>query len=168
MTMRKETPEAITLAAGTTLVMFIRSGDRWEHEVRLADGRVWRSVEGPADEAGDPRWPASPPVVELSAVRTAAEPVLLGVGNAGRSHFSLSVSVCRTEPDTLLCDLACRVQEPAIWLGSTYAAVSGETRRLEAEFGTTAPATIRWAYTAGPAGLRLRSCGGSAEAGDRG
>lgn len=165
--MRKETPEAITLAARTTLVRFIRSGDRWEHEVRLADGRVWRSVEGPGAEAGDPRWPASPPIVELSAVQTFAEPVLLGVGTAGRSHFSLSVSVCRAESDTLLFDLACRAQEPAIWLGSTYAAGSGETCRLEAELGATAPATIRWAYTAGPAGLRLWTCGGSAEAGDR-
>lgn len=157
MTTRNDTPEAIELAAGTTLVVFTRSGDRWEHEVRLADGSVWRSVEGPAGEAGDPRWPASPPVVELSMVRTAAEPVLLGVGKAGRSHFSLSVSACRAEPDTLVFDLACRIQKPATWLGSTYAAASGEICRLSAERGNPPPATIRWAYTAGPAGLRLRT-----------
>lgn len=156
MTTRNDASEAIKLAAGATLVVFTRSDDRWEHEVRLADGRVWWSIEGPAAEVGDPRWPASPPVVELSEVRTAAEPALLGVGKAGRSHFSLSVSICRAEPDTLVFDLACRIQQPAVWLGSTYGTAAGETCRLSAEFGNAAPATIRWTYTAGPAGLRLR------------
>lgn len=157
MTTRNDVSEAIELTAGATLVVFTWSGDRWEQEVRLADGSVWRSVEGPAGEARDPRWPASPPVVELSLVRTAAEPVLLGVGKAGRSHFSLSVSACQAEPDTLVFDLACRIQEPAVWLGSTYATAAGETCRLRAELGNAAPATIRWAYTAGPAGFRLRA-----------
>ncbi len=167
MTTRNDTPEALELAAGATRVVFTRSGDRWEHAVRLADGSVWQSVEGPAGEASDPRWPASPPVVELSLVRIAAEPVLLGVGKAGRSHYSLSVSACQAEPDTLVFDLACRIQEPAVWLGSTYATAAGETCRLSADLGNAATATIRWAYTAGPAGLRLRTQGGPAEAGGR-
>lgn len=153
--MNTDSADAITLAAGTTVVGFRRIGDRWEHEIRLVDGRVWRSVEGPAD-GGDPRWPASPPVVELSLVSAAAGPVLLGVGKAGRSHYSLSVSACPDEPDTLLFDIACRIQEPPGWLGSTYSgSAPGEASPLPAALAQP-PATVRWTYTAGPAGLRPR------------
>jgi hypothetical protein len=156
MTMSAPHPDRIELAAGTTIVVFRRSGDRWEHELRLSSGRVWQSVEGPGPD-GDARWPASPPIVEVSRVTAGQAPVLLGVGRAGRSHYSLSVAAVANEPDTLLFDVACRIQEPAVWLGSAYAdAASGEACRLPAGPALPPPTTIRWAYTAGPTGLRLQ------------
>ncbi|MFM1902197.1 MAG: hypothetical protein RLZZ440_97 [Planctomycetota bacterium] len=157
MTITTTPPDRIELAAGTTMVVFRRAGDRWEHELRLAGGRVWRSVEGPAHGA-DPRWPASPAIVEVSRVATAGATVLLGVGRAGRSHYSISVAAAEHEPDTLLFDVACRIQEPAGWLGSTYAdPASGEACRLQAGPSLPPPATIRWAYTVGPGGILPRA-----------
>jgi hypothetical protein len=45
--------------------------------------------------------------------------VALLVGMAGRSHWSVSVEP-ETAANTLLFDVACRVQQPPIWLGSSY------------------------------------------------
>ena len=42
MTTAADPPERLELAAGTTVVVFTLAGDRWDHELRLADGRAWR------------------------------------------------------------------------------------------------------------------------------
>jgi len=117
---RIHSSEQIRLVAGTTVVIFARAGDRWEHEVRVADGRVWLSIEGPADQQSDPRWPASPPLVEVSLAATSNGAAILGVGRAGRSHYSLAIAACPGTADTLLFDVACRIHEPPHWLGSSY------------------------------------------------
>jgi hypothetical protein len=149
-----ETAPRIELAAGRTVVVFSRAGDRWEHELRLAGRSVWRSVEGPGAGA-DPRWPMSPPVVEIAEVVTAGRPALLAVGRAGRSHYSLCVTPHLADADTLLFDVACRIQEPAGWLGSTYAPEHGGVPcRVAAGESAAPPATVRWAYLAGPEGIR--------------
>lgn len=142
----------LRLQAGLAGVVFSWAGDRWEHEVVVPDGRRWRSLEGPEDAAADPRWPASPPLVEVSLVSAGSRPAILGVGLAGRSHFSLSVVGCPDRPDTLLFEAACRIVEPAPWLGSTYAHAAGR-ERIAADRSSPPPATIRWAYRIGPAGL---------------
>ena len=158
MTTAADPPERLELAAGTTVVVFARAGDRWDHELRLADGRVWRSVEGPTSEAGDPRWPASPPLVEVSLAATNDGTAILGVGRAGRSHYSLCVTPCLDLADTLHFDVACRIQEPAGWLGSTYRP-TGEI--VPSSLPTEVPATVRWSYTVGPEGIRGRAAAGS-------
>jgi hypothetical protein len=133
-------------------VRFAWSGDRWQHVVTAADGRCWRSIEGPGPPAADPRWPASPALVEVSLVVAGARPAVLAVGLAGRSHFSLSVVACPDRPDTLLFEAACRIAEPAGWLGSTYDGDRGR-EQVAADRTIPPPATIRWSYRIGPAGL---------------
>jgi len=143
---------SLCLHAGSTSVTFIWSGDRWEHVVVVLDGRRWRSVEGPGGPGDDPRWPASPPLVEVSLVAAGPRPAVLGVGLAGRSHFSLSVVACPDRPDTLLFEAAARIIAPAGWLGSTYDGNDGR-ERAEADPASPPPATVRWAYRIGAAGL---------------
>jgi len=133
-------------------VTFTWSGDRWDHVVAVADGRRWCSTEGPHVAGADPRWPASPPIVEVSLVTGGSRPAVLGVGAAGRSHFSLSVAACPDRADTLVFEAACRIAEPAGWLGSTYDRDHGRQRVGPDRVGPP-PATIRWAYRIGPAGL---------------
>lgn len=118
----------------------------------LADGQAWRSREGADGPGDDPRWPASPALVEVSLVAAGARPAVLGVGVAGRSHFSLSVVACPDRPDTLLFEAAARIVEPGGWLGSTYESDRGR-ERVAADRGSPPPATLRWAYRIGPAGL---------------
>jgi len=143
MTTAADPPERLELAAGTTVVVFTRAGDRWDHELRLADA---------------PRWPASPPLVEVSLAATNDGTAILGVGRAGRSHYSLCVTPCLDLADTLHFDVACRIQEPAGWLGSTYRP-TGEI--VPSSLPTEVPATVRWSYTVGPEGILSRAAAGS-------
>lgn len=131
---------------------FSWSGDRWEHVVIVADGRGWRSVEGPGGKGDDPRWPPSPPLVEVSLVAAGQRPAVLAVGLAGRSHFSLSVVACPERPDTILFEAAARIVESGGWLGSTYDCDRGRGRVTAGHVGPL-PATVRWTYRIGPAGL---------------
>jgi hypothetical protein len=136
------------LTAGSTVVEFTWDLDRWRHEVTTPAGR-WTSLEGA--ERGDPRWPDSPVLVEVSRVELAGGPVILGVGLAGRSHFSLSVAVDPDRADTLLFEAACRIQESAHWLGSSYTAPGDAVVRFAAE-PARPPATVTWGYRIGPGG----------------
>ena len=145
---------ASQLAAGTVAVAFERAGDRWRHVVTRAGEPLLESVEGPGDTAGDPRWPASPVLTEVSVVDAAGRPAILGLGLAGRSHFSVSVAAHPDRPDTLLFEVACRIQEPPGWLGSTYRSADGTVvRAAPPAAGADLPRTVQWAYAVGPGGL---------------
>ena len=145
---------ALRLAAGAVAVAFERSGDRWRHVVTVAGEPLLESVEGPADPAPDPRWPASPALTEVSLVAAAGRPAILGLGLAGRAHFSVSVAAHPDRPDTLLFEVACRIQEPPVWLGSTYRAADGGcVQAAPPAAGGDLPRTVQWAYAVGPGGL---------------
>ncbi len=146
----------IRLAAGATIVEFRRAGDRWRHAISTSDGRVWQSVEGSADPAGDPRWPASPVLTEVTLTQAGGRSAVLGLGLAGRSHFSLCVTIHASEPNTLLFEAACRLGDMPGWLGSTYCPPGGDTISLE-PLGPapTPPATVLWSYLVGPGGPTL-------------
>ena len=91
----------------------------------------------------------------------------MGVGLAGRSHFSASISADMSRPDTLLFEIACRIQEQPLWLGSTYrpagtAAVRPDDTAIDdavecVTAGTSPdgplPRTVVWSYAIGPAGV---------------
>jgi hypothetical protein len=148
----------VSLANGSVTVTFTWSGDRWRHHVTTAGGSRWESVEGSVQENGDDRWPASPVLVELSRVDTARGPTILGVGLAGRSHFSASIGPASAVGsaadggDGLLFEMACRCHERPLWLGSTYRGPAGlETIRPPA--APPPPATVQWAYTFSAVGL---------------
>ncbi|MFM8413481.1 MAG: hypothetical protein ACKOCX_02030 [Planctomycetota bacterium] len=141
----------LRIVAGSSVVEFIWDGDRWRHELITAAGR-WRSVEGPLDGTGDSRWPESPVLVEVSLTTLAGGSAVLGVGLAGRSHFSLSAAACPGVADTILFEAACRIHEAPAWLGSTYRAADGRIVRISAA-AARPPATVAWSYTIGPRGV---------------
>ncbi len=147
------TPAVVQLEAGETTVEFTWHRDRWRHKVRTVRARDWLSIEG-VDDGADPRWPQSPVLTEVSLAEVAGKPVLLGVGLAGRSHFSLCVTIHQGLQDTLLFEAACRIHTVAEWLGSSYRGTDGRAFRIEPQAPFPAPpATICWTYTAGPNGI---------------
>jgi len=120
---------------------------------------VAESLETTADAGpSDQRWPVSPVITELMAVEIAPVPSLLGVGAAGRSHFSLAVTAHPHRGDTLLFEVACRVHEPPGRLGSAYLQ-AGPAAGIVLVGPALDPAcaelprTIRWSYAIDPAGI---------------
>jgi len=116
----------ICLNAGRLELQFHWQADRWAHQLLSEGITYWQSLEAtlPVDTSASlgisPYWPASPVFTEVSLVDTATGLALLAVGRAGRSHFSASMAASRTEPDTIVAELACRLQEQPGWLGSAY------------------------------------------------
>jgi len=159
MTARKA---ALSLAAGPVEVVFLWEGDRWMHQVRCRGVTVCTSVEGEWPTGGDPRWPASPALQEVTPAAAGAGPALLAIGHAGRSHFATSVAADPADAGTLRFEIACRVAEEPGWLGSTYrvpGAGSDPVRIAAADPGGSLPRTVRWSYRIGPAGIIAGSPG---------
>lgn len=144
-----KSPAPQILTHGLLRVVFTWQADRWEHAIeRIGDTErigdpaptattariggmasrepgpsaaattAWRSVS--AVSGDDPRWPASPVLVEITAVTAPEGRSLAGLGLAGRSHFSASIGPDPEDAQALRFDLACRAAEPG-WLGTTYA-----------------------------------------------
>lgn len=140
-------------------VVFRWTGDRWAHRVICHGDReaaVWESVEGDGSES----WPASPAVTELApAPGTGA---IVGVGRAGRSHFSVCFRPAsaestenETRADELVVEAACRIHETPTWLGSTYVDAAGNPVCVAAATaGARLPRTVAWSYRIGRQGIR--------------
>jgi len=138
-------------------VVFRWTGDRWAHRVICHGDRhaaAWESVEGDGSES----WPASPAVTELApAPGTGA---IVGVGRAGRSHFSVCFRLTSTgddasRADEMVVEAACRIQETPAWLGSTYVDAAGSPVHIAAATaGPRLPQTVTWSYRIGRQGLR--------------
>ncbi len=155
-----------TADAGVT-VDFTWAGDRWQHTivVRRPTGgaavEAWESLEGAWPTDGDPRWPAAPVLVELSAVDLpqagpAGGRAVVGVGLAGRSHFSAAVATDPDRPGAVRFEIACRLVEPPGPLGSTYRLGGRVVRIAPRDASGPLPRTVTWSYSIGPDGL----CGG--------
>ncbi len=130
-----KTPE--TLTCGVLRIEWRSLGDRAGHKlVRCSDGTdpaLLESIEAATDDA---RWPASPPLFDWHCEQRPEATVLLGVGLAGKSHWSVALSVERAVSDNQAClsfDVACRAGEPPSFLGSSYRVSLGATRRTETE-----------------------------------
>ena len=96
---------------------FSWQGDRYHHQLVAGDRVVAKSVEGTSEDD----WPASPPIQQLSLEQIQDEPCVLGVGAAGRGHWSISVRVIECAATaTFEFDLACRSKETPGSLASTY------------------------------------------------
>jgi len=105
-------------------VDFLRQADRVAHRISLVAGQqpwpLLDSCEGSPLDA----WPASPALQEVQfQAQPAAGRVVLAVGMAGTSHWSLSVTAAE-DPPALLFDVACRVRTQPSWLGSRYRAAN--------------------------------------------
>lgn len=141
------------LTHGRAELTFFRHGDRWQHRVAIDGRRVAESIE----DGPDARWPASPPLVDLSTATIAGRQTLVAIGLAGRSHFSASITPHPSRPDTFLFEIACRIHEPDAGLGSTYVTVpdpAAPVRIIPAADGSAdLPRTVQWAYTIGPDGV---------------
>jgi len=144
------------ITIGDTTVTFDWRGDRWGHRVAVGGSLVGESVEGSDGDMGDPRWPASPVLTEVMPTEAAGRPAIVGVGLAGRSHFSASFTPHPAVTDAVLVEIACRVQEQPGRLGSTYRTADGRLVRL-APLGEphsdALPRTIQWSYAIGPRGI---------------
>lgn len=140
----------------SAVVEFERRGGRFIHSVGWSDSDArWRSLEAEPEEP----WPSSPPLQDLLLQeQPSGATVALLVGQAGKSHWSLSVEPL-AEAGAFRFDVACRVQAPPPRLGSGYQVGPGliiaEAGTLAKNRGTTrieptrpwsAPATLRWAY----------------------
>ncbi len=80
----------------------------------LASESLLTSVEGTHN-----RWPPSPPLQSLAIEERSEQMVALAVGMAGGAHWSVSVETL-PEPLALRFDYACRLNEAADFLGSTF------------------------------------------------
>jgi hypothetical protein len=98
---------------------FQKSGtsDRWENQwlVRRSDEDflLLSSVEG--DDGSN--WPPSPPFQDLSKEDLGHTIAVMGVGMAGKSHWSVAVS---QEKNCLVADYACLVKQSPQFLGSSW------------------------------------------------
>ena len=114
-----------TSPASNLRLQFDKLGDRWSHRWQLVepDGQatdVLTSVEGGAEDI----FPASAAMQEINLHELPAGPAVLGVGMAGKGHWSASYSVeMHQDQPAVKCDLACllkQLQTDGQWLGSTY------------------------------------------------
>jgi len=154
---------AILLAVGGTEVRFEWQGDRWGHAVLfqgVAPGpspAAWHSIEGAVAGGEDDRWPRSPVLVEVHGHPSAGSLTVIGLGLAGRSHFSASVGPDPEVTGAIRFDMAARIQEPPVRLGSTYRSVDPDGPFLRVEpapiAGAPLPRTVEWSYRIGPHGI---------------
>ena len=148
----------VRLHAGPTAAIFTWNGDRWAHRITTGEATIWTSLDGPCPPANDPRWPASPVLVELSRVSVprgdaAVSQAIVGVGLAGRSHFSASIASDPHDAGVIRFEIACRLHDPPGWIGSTYRQGDRLFRLTPLDDSTTLPRTVVWAYSIGPTGM---------------
>ena len=148
----------VQLATGPTAAVFTWNGDRWAHRITTGEATTWTSLDGPCPPANDPRWPASPVLVELSRVSVprgdaAGGEAIVGVGLAGRSHFSASIAPDPNDAGVIRFEIACRLHEPPGWIGSTYRQGDRLFRLTPLDNSTALPRTVVWAYSIGPTGM---------------
>ena len=115
----------VYLEGGGLLLEFVHAGDRFEHHLIATGGA--RSIEMLCSLEGTPQeaWPASPPLQQIHPQATATgEPLALGVGMAGRSHWSLSARLDEQQGFVEF-DVACRASESPPRLASSYRLCDG-------------------------------------------
>jgi len=131
---------AVIAAGGLTLIRAAGGGHRIELRDDAGAGALIARLESiePGDAVApdsvlkdSANWPFSPPVQEWHDETRGSATVLMAVGRAGRSHWSLS---CEVSPDGLLAfDVAARISEPPVRLGSSYRLLDGAPQQISAE-----------------------------------
>jgi hypothetical protein len=151
--------DAEALTALGLRVVFRRLADRYAHVIETVHGgevvAIAESLEGTAEED----WPRSPALQQLHfETRPDGSRLALLVGRAGTSHWSLSVEA---KPDSplVIFDVACRVRELPVRLGSEYRLLS-EANKASAHPSSDATPCIQFATAAR---LQLEPVKGAAE-----
>lgn len=88
--------------------------DRFVHRISIDGAEVGESIDGDGSEP----WPPSPPIQQLLSQEIDGSPAILGVGAAGKGHWSISVELDGDQ--AIAFDLACRCKETPEFLGSSY------------------------------------------------
>ncbi len=117
-----ELPAAAADQAQRLEVAFHWQANRFRHVIVLRDssGTAIESWQD-HDAADNTDWPQSAPIQQLSREEINGQMTLLGVGQAGVSHWSVCVEPTEYHgAPALRFDFACRVKQPPQWLGSTY------------------------------------------------
>lgn len=118
---------------------------------------LWHSIEGLGDMTADDRWPASPVLVELHSHPTAGKVAVMGLGLAGRSHFSASVAPDPEVPGAIRFEIAARINEAPVQLGSTYRSGGPAAAMVRVEpfplASAPLPRTVEWSYRISPHGI---------------
>ncbi len=110
--------------------------DRYGHAIELDQRRVAESVDGSSVDV----WPPSAPVQQLSLETLHGRSTLLGVGAAGRSHWSVSVEAVDLDGvPAFLFEWACRVKRPP---GRAEPASSGAEVQVGSEYRVDEGVTI--------------------------
>lgn len=153
--MSDATPADVSLSStdGRLKVLFQWRADRFAQRLFVDDVEVGHSVEGDAETA----WPPSPPIQQLSREPIADRDVVLGVGGAGRGHWSISVEPVADDGSALKFDLACRGGGEDRSLGSQYelgdsltlTAIDGELSGAKVVPTEGDAATRQWSYRIG-------------------
>jgi len=96
--------------------------DRFHHEILLVTPQAVQPLLKSREGTPEDDWPASPPCQDLSSQQIDGHPAMLGVGMAGRSHWSVSLMATSAGDQLALeCDIACLAREtPDQPLGSLY------------------------------------------------
>lgn len=97
-------------------VRFSVEEDRHRHEIGLPGSELSLVLLRSIDSGDD--WPASPPLQQVVRELHDEQPVLLGIGLSGRSHWSVAIK--STPAAAIEFQNACRVNSNPVWLGSTY------------------------------------------------
>jgi hypothetical protein len=112
--------------------------DRYGHSITLHRRGKARLLLESIEGDGENDWPPSPPFQRLSEVNIESDVnrghVTMLVGGAGKSHWAMTVSardhmVC-SDPlifkAELFFDIACRLPDLPLWLGSSYYVLGGQ------------------------------------------
>ena len=112
------------IASAGVSVTFTPAGDRFTQRIEIA-GAALLAVDEDAESAET--WPPSPPLQDVHLEqRSEGRQLALMIGRAGLSHWSISCELDSSAGEVLF-DVACRIKEPAAWLGSTYQLPPGVT-----------------------------------------
>lgn len=119
MTVNSSEIDAPALDGSVLRARFRMVGRLAVHDLLVCREGAEQSVATAEQGQGSSDWPASPPLQCWQLAKDGqGQPLLLATGSAGRSHWSLAISV--TIRGGLLFDVACLVAEKPVFLGSTY------------------------------------------------
>lgn len=113
-------------------LQFARQQDRFAHQliIRSHDKPKARVLLSSLEGDSQQDWPASPPLQEIHLQEIDGRNVVMGVGMAGSAHWSIACeSQTNDSSPKFVFDLACRVSEQPVWLGSSYQ-FPGETASI--------------------------------------